>query len=73
VGELGFGVDEAAFDGGFENGGLVALEVGDGFVEARELFLDFRDDVFLLVEGCDRDLEAIQGRHFYVVHGCALF
>ena len=50
----GFG--ELAFDGGFEDGGFVALEVGldalevgDGFVEAGELFFDFRDDVFLLV------------------------
>ena len=46
AGEFGFGFDEAAFDGGF-----VALEVGDGFVEAGELFFDFRDDAFLLVEG----------------------
>ena len=49
---------EFAFDGGFEDGGFVALEVGldaleigDGFVEAGELFFDFRDDAFLLVEG----------------------
>ncbi len=54
--EVGFGGDEAAFDGGFEDGGLVAfevgldaLEVGDGFVEAGELFFDFRDDEFLSV------------------------
>ena len=40
------------FDGGFEDGsfvafevGLDALEVGDGFVEAGELFFDLRDDV----------------------------
>jgi hypothetical protein len=51
AGEFGFGFDEAAFDGGFEDGGFVALEVGldalevgDGFVEAGELFFDFRDD-----------------------------
>ena len=49
---------EFAFDGGFEDGGFVALEVGldalevgDGFVEAGELFFDFRDDAFLLVLG----------------------
>ncbi len=61
AGEFGFGFDEAAFDGGFEDGGFVALEVGldalevgDGFVEAGELFFDFRDDAFLLVEGCER-------------------
>ena len=59
---LGFGFDEAAFDGGFEDGGFVALEVdldalevGDGFVEAGELFFDFRDDAFLLVEGGRRE------------------
>lgn len=46
---------ELAFDGGFEDGGFVAfevgldaLEVGDGFVEAGELFFDFGDDAFLL-------------------------
>ena len=44
---------EFAFDGGFEDGGFVALEIsldaleiGDGFVEAGELFFDFRDDRF---------------------------
>ena len=47
---------EFAFDGGFEDGGFVmfefgldALEIGDGFVEAGELFFDLRDDAFLLV------------------------
>ena len=62
AGAFGFGFDEAAFDGGFEDGGFVALEVGldalevgDGFVEAGELFFDFRDDAFLLVEGCERE------------------
>ena len=46
---------QLAFDGGFEDGGFVAfevgfdaLEVGDGFVEAGELFFDFRDDGLLL-------------------------
>ena len=59
---FGFGFDEAAFDGGFEDGGFVALEVsldvlevGDGFVEAGELFFDFRDDAFLLVVGRERN------------------
>ena len=44
-----------AFDGGFEDGGFVAfevgldaLEVGDGFVEAGELLFDLRDDALLL-------------------------
>ena len=44
-----------AFDGGFEDGGFVAfevgldaLEIGDGFVEAGELLFDLRDDAFLL-------------------------
>ena len=48
---------ELSFDGGFEDGGFVALEVGldalevgDGFVEAGELFFDFRDDSFLLIK-----------------------
>ena len=42
---------QLAFDGGFEDGGFVAfevgldaLEVGDGFVEAGELLFDLRDD-----------------------------
>src|SRR5262249_58534118 len=46
---------EFAFDGGFEDGGFVALEigldalqVGDRFVETGELFFDLRDDLFLL-------------------------
>ena len=57
AGEAGFGFYEAAFDGGFEDGGFVAfevgldaLEVGDGFVEAGELLFDFGDDVALFVE-----------------------
>ncbi len=47
---------QCAFDGGFEDGGFVAFEVsfdapeiGDGFVEARELLFNFRDDALLLV------------------------
>src|SRR3954452_38370 len=55
--EFGFGGDEPAFDGGFEDGGLVALEVGldtlqvgDGFVETGELLFDFGDDAVLPVE-----------------------
>ena len=66
AGAFGFGFDEAAFDGGFEDGGFVALEVGldalevgDGFVEAGELFFDFRDDAFLLVEGGKRNLQRV--------------
>ncbi|MCI0441129.1 MAG: hypothetical protein L0177_18660, partial [Chloroflexi bacterium] len=56
---------ELAFDGGFEDGGSVALEVGldplergDGFVETGELLLDLRDDTFLLVEWRDRNFKA---------------
>ena len=48
-----------AFDGGFEDSGFVAfevgldtLEIGDGFIEAGELFFDFRDDAFLLGQRC---------------------
>ena len=66
AGAFGFGFDEAAFDGGFEDGGFVALKVGldafkigDGFIEARELFFDFREDAFLLVVGCDRYLNIL--------------
>ena len=54
AGEFGFGGDEAAFYGVFEDGGFVAfevgldaLEVGDGFVEAGELLFDFGDDFVL--------------------------
>ena len=64
AGEFGFGGDEAAFDGGFEDGGLVALEVGldalevgDGFVEAGELLFDFGDDALLLVDRSEAELE----------------
>ena len=53
--EVGFGWDEAAFDGSLEDGcpiplevGLCVLEVGDGFVEAGELLFDLRDDAALL-------------------------
>jgi hypothetical protein len=45
---------EFAFDGGFEGGSFVAFEVGfdapevgDGFVEAGELFLDLRNEALL--------------------------
>jgi len=55
AGEVGFGRDKAAFDGGFEDGGAIslevgldALEVGDGFVEAGELLFDLRNNAFLL-------------------------
>jgi hypothetical protein len=48
AGEFGFGGDEAAFAGGFEDGGAVAFEVGldslEGSycgIEARELLFDF--------------------------------
>ena len=48
---------EFAFDSGFEDRSLVAFEVGfdtfevgDGFVEAGELFFDLRDDEALLVK-----------------------
>jgi len=57
AGEGGFGGDEAAFDGGFEHGGLVALEIGldaleagDGFVKTRELLFDFGDDAALFIK-----------------------
>ena len=53
---------EFAFDGGFEDGGFVALEVGldalevgDGFVEAGELFFDFRDDRAFASSAGDRN------------------
>src|SRR6266511_5253636 len=52
---------EFPVDGGFEDGGFVALEVGfdalevrDGFVEAGELFFDFRDDALLFIRWCQR-------------------
>ncbi len=47
AGQGGFGFYEAAFDGGFEDGGFVAFEVGfdalavgDCYVEAGELFFE---------------------------------
>ena len=55
MGDAGFGFYEAAFDGGFEDGGFVAfevgfdsLEVGDGFVEAGELLFDFSNNLLLV-------------------------
>lgn len=54
--QVGFGGDEAAFAGGFEDAGAVALEVGlhaleggDAGVEAGELGFEFGDDAALFV------------------------
>ena len=63
AGKFGFGGEETAFDGGFEDGGLVALEVGldaleiaASFVEAGELLFDLGDDLVLhLGSGNGRD------------------
>ena len=67
LGDAGFGFDEAAFDGGFEDGGFVAfevgfdaLEVGDGFVEAGELFFDFGDSLSLHMNGRNRNQQLPQ-------------
>jgi hypothetical protein len=66
AGEFGFGRDEAAFDGGFEDGSLVTLEVGldalqvrDGFVEAGELLFDFGDDSLLLAGRRNNDFKRV--------------
>ena len=52
AGEFGFGGDEFAFAGGFEDGGAVAFEVGlhppqarDSRLQPRELLLDLRDNL----------------------------
>ena len=62
AGEFGFGGDEAAFDGGFEDSGAVALQVGldapqggNGGIQPGELLLDLRDDAPLLGQGCEWD------------------
>ena len=62
AGEVGFGLDEVTFNGGFEDGGSVAFEVGldaleagDGFVEMGELLFDFGDDARLLIDRCNWD------------------
>ncbi len=54
-------------DGDFEDGGLVALEVGldaleagDGFVEAGELLFDFGDDAALILKSHNGNLEVEQ-------------
>ena len=67
AGEFGFGGDEAAFDGGFEDGGLLALEVcldtleaSDGLVETGELLFDFGDDAVLFIEVDKRNFEVKQ-------------
>ena len=63
AGEFGFGGDELAFAGGFEDGGAVAFEVGlhapqarDSRLQPRELLLDLRDDLALFVERRQRNL-----------------
>ena len=57
AGEFGFGGDEFAFAGGFEDGGAVAFEVGlhapqarDSRLQPRELLLDLRDDFALFIK-----------------------
>jgi len=57
---------ELAFDSGSEDGGLVAfevgldaLEIGDGFVEAGELFFNLRDDEHLLIRRCYWDFDVL--------------
>ena len=64
AGEFGFGGDEFAFAGGFEDGGAVAFEVGlhapqarDSRLQPRELLLDLRDDLALFVERAERELQ----------------
>jgi hypothetical protein len=65
AGEFGFGGDEAAFAGGLEDGGAVALVVGldaleggDAGVEASELLLDLLDNSDLDSEWGDRYWDA---------------
>jgi hypothetical protein len=60
AGEFGFGGDEAAFAGGFEDGGAVAFEVGldalegcDRCIESRELLINLFNDPHLFYQGCD--------------------
>ena len=59
-GEFGFGGDEAAFAGGFEDGGAVAFEVGlhppqrrHPRLQPRKLLLNLRYDPPLFGEGRD--------------------
>ncbi len=61
AGEFGFGGDELAFAGGFEDGGAVAFEVGLHAPQRRyprlqscELLLNLGDDAALLGEGWNR-------------------
>src|SRR6185312_8337473 len=65
LGEFGFGGDEAAFAGGLEDGGAVALEVGlhaaqcdHAGIEAGELLFDFGDDFRLFLLWRNRNFEA---------------
>ena len=65
AGEFGFGGDEFAFAGGFEDGGAVAFEVGlhppqarDSRLQPRELLLDLRDDPRCSSSGRNRNSEA---------------
>ena len=60
AGEFGFGGDEPAFAGGFEDSGAVTFEIGlhapqarDSRLQPRELLLDLRDDLVLLIFGAN--------------------
>jgi hypothetical protein len=63
--QLCFGGDEAAFAGGFEDGGAVAFEVGlhpaqrgHPGLQAGELFFDFGYDAALFGEGWERHINS---------------
>ena len=65
--QFGFGGDEFAFAGGFEDGGAVAFEVGlhppqrrHPRLQPRELLLNLRHNAALFGEGWDRNAESRQ-------------
>ena len=75
-GEFGFGGDEAAFAGGFEDGGAVAFEVGlhppqrrHPRLQPRELLLNLRHNPPLFGKWGDRNLETEEHREFETLNG----
>ena len=65
AGEFGFGGDEFAFAGGFEDGGAVAFEIGlhasqarDSRLQPRELLLDLRHDLAVVRRAAELELKS---------------
>ena len=69
AGEFGFRGDEVTFNSGFEDDGLIALEigfhalqVGDGFIEAGELLFNFGNDSALIINRWQGNIRSLKER-----------